>query len=98
MSKTETLKDYLIPVSFEMCGMLSIKANSTEEAIELAKSHIDELPIPTVKNYIDGSYQIATDDTEIIDLYTNDAKTYGQTAEPVTFQEKRTFYESKIIR
>lgn len=85
MSKTNTQKDYLVPVSFEMCGMLSIKANNAEEAIKLAKAHIDELPIPTVKDYVDGSYQLATDDAAIIDLYTIAAKTYGPTAEPVTF-------------
>ena len=84
MSKPNTKKEYLIPVSFEMCGMLSIKANSAEEAIQLTKGHINELPIPTIKNYIDGSYQLVTDDGEIIELYTDDAKTYGCAAEPVT--------------
>lgn len=85
MSQINTQKTYMIPVSFEMCGMLAIKADSAEEAISLAKTHIDELPIPTVKNYIDGSYQLATDDVEIVNLYTDDTKTYERDAESVTF-------------
>lgn len=80
MSKTK--KEYLIPVSFEMCGMLVIRAESAKQAIKLAEENIDMLPIPSNKSYVDGSYRVETD-PDIINIYTNNPKTCRNTAEPV---------------
>ena len=65
------MKEFLIPVTVEMAGMIAIKAKTAEEAIEIAENHIDELPIPSVKEYVDGSYEIETD-PEIVELYSED--------------------------
>lgn len=64
-------KKYMIPVTFEMCGMIAIEADSAEEAIELAEEHMDELPIPKYKEYVDGSYGI-TKEPEIVQTYTDE--------------------------
>ena len=62
------MKEFLIPVTVEMAGMVAIQAETAEEAIKIAEDHIDELPIPSVKEYIDGSYEIETD-PEIVEFY-----------------------------
>ncbi len=64
-------KKYMIPVTFEMCGMISIEADSAEKAIELAEEHLDELPIPAYREYVDGSYAI-TKEPEIVQTYTDE--------------------------
>ena len=65
------MKEFLIPVTVEMAGMVAIQAETAEEAIKIAEDHIDELPIPSVKDYVDGSYEIETD-PEIVELYPED--------------------------
>lgn len=64
-------KRYMIPVTFEMCGMIAIEADSAEEAISLAEEHMDELPIPAYKEYVDGSYSVETE-PEIVQVYTDE--------------------------
>lgn len=64
-------KKYMIPVTFEMCGMIAIEADSAEEAIELAQEHIDELPLPSHKEYVDGSYSVETE-PDIVQAYTDE--------------------------
>lgn len=65
------MKEYLIPVTVEMAGMVAIQAETAEKAIKIAQDHIDELPIPSVKEYIDGSYEVETD-PEIVELYSSE--------------------------
>ena len=64
------MKEFLITVTVEMAGMVAIQAETAEEAIKIAEDHIDELPIPSVKDYIDGSYEIETD-PEIVEFYSS---------------------------
>ena len=47
-----------VPVSYLLCGMVDVEAYSLDEAIEYAKEHIDELPLPKNPGYVEGSYQI----------------------------------------
>ena len=75
---TNTAKQkYVIPVTYEMAGLITIEANSAEEAANIADEHIDELPLPTDAEYIDGSYSVESD-TEIIGVYTREAAQKGK--------------------
>lgn len=65
------MKEYLIPVTVEMAGMVAIQAETAEEAIKIAQDHIDELPIPSVKEYIDGSYEVETE-PDIVEFYSEE--------------------------
>ena len=47
-----------IPVSYLLCGMVEVEACIFNEALEYAKEHIDELPLPKNPGYVEGSYQI----------------------------------------
>lgn len=85
MAKTK----YMIPVTFEMCGMIAIEADSAEEAIELAEEHMDELPIPEYKEYVDGSYDI-TKEPEIVQMYTDEPDNHKYHPEYVALQEERS--------
>lgn len=75
-------KEFFIPVTFEMCGMIAIKADSAEDAIKKAQDHIDELPVPCVNDYVDGSYKVETN-PEIVELYS-------------TEEEKKNHYPDRI--
>lgn len=54
----ELLKDYYIPVTWQVWDKVKIEATSLKEAIKYVKGHIDEIPLGTEPEYIDGSYQI----------------------------------------
>lgn len=63
---------YVIPVSYEMAGSITIEATSIEEALDIAVNHMDELPLPNDAEYIDGSYAVGTEE-DVIDVMTKDA-------------------------
>lgn len=54
----ELLKDYYIPVNWEVWDKVKVEATSLKEAIKYVKEHIDEIPLGTEPEYIDGSYKI----------------------------------------
>lgn len=63
-------KDWQIPVSWEMSGVVCIKADTLEEAIELVNND-DSIELPT-GNYVDGSFSVSFDNPdEIRSLYNN---------------------------
>lgn len=72
-----------------MCGMIAIEADSAEEAIELAEEHMDELPIPEYKEYVDGSYDI-TKEPEIVQMYTDEPDNHKYHPEYVALQEEKS--------
>ena len=55
------MKNYKIPVSWEMYAWIDIQANSLKEAIKIAES--DNTPLPKGE-YVDGSFDV---DKEIIE-------------------------------
>ena len=63
---------YVIPVSYEMAGSITIEATSIDEAISIAENHTDELPLPDDAEYIDGSYTVGTEE-DVVDVMTKDA-------------------------
>lgn len=50
------MNTYKIPCIWRMYGMYHIKANSLQEALQLA----DDAELPTDKDYLDGSFEIDT--------------------------------------
>ena len=64
------MKKWEIPVSWEMCGTVVIKANTLEEALEMAWD--DSVDIPKNGSYICGSYKVEDEDPEYVRKYYND--------------------------
>lgn len=69
---------YTIPVSWEAYATVTIAgAKNLEDAYRIAQEYIDELPLATDPEYIDGSYKIEVqDDGELLaaqDYYRHDA-------------------------
>lgn len=52
------MKEYEIPVEWQMCGYIKIKAESLEKAVQYFCENKDKLDLPTDSNCIDGSFQI----------------------------------------
>lgn len=52
------MKTFYLPVAWSVWDKVPIKANSIEEAIQYLKDNIDEIPLGTEPEYIDGSYSI----------------------------------------
>ena len=46
---------FKIPVTWEVCGVIEIDAQSIEDAINIFDQQSDDIPLPE-GNYIDGSF------------------------------------------
>jgi len=57
-------KTYRIPCSWQMYGVMDVKAESLEEAIEKARG--DSTALPTNSAYVEASFEV---DTEIVEDY-----------------------------
>lgn len=62
-------KEYIVPVTWEMCGFVKVVAESAEEAMANIANN-DDSPIPDDSVYVDGSYHLSSDDVELIEMYT----------------------------
>lgn len=51
-------RKYYIPVSWEVWDKVEIEAESLEDAVKFVKENIDDIPLGTEPEYIDGSYKI----------------------------------------
>lgn len=63
------MKAWMIPVSWEVCGMVKINANTLGEAVWAAK-HDDTIKLPEGE-YVDGSFDVTIDDDETIRQFYN---------------------------
>ncbi len=52
------MKKFSIPVTWEVWDKIEVEAETIEEAIKYVKENIDEIPLGTEPEYIDGSYRI----------------------------------------
>lgn len=64
-------KEFIVPVSWEMIGLLKVTASSAEEAYDKVKMDLEDYPLPEHSHYADGSFSPACDETETIEHYTN---------------------------
>lgn len=53
-----------VAVTWEMCGYVDIDAPTIEEAMKKFKEDKDNIPIPTDAEYVDGSFQLSSEDVE----------------------------------
>ena len=63
------MKQWAIPVSWEVAGVVIIPANTLEEAIHAAK-HDDSIGLPSGE-YVDGSFDVTIDDDDCIRNFYN---------------------------
>lgn len=66
----ENEKYYIVPVTWEMCGFVKVKAKSAEHAFDKVKDDEEGYPLPEEKNYIEGSFSPSFDTPEMIEEYT----------------------------
>ena len=66
MATSDNLKNYvsedgtyLIPVEWSVYSTVRVHAANLDEAVKIARSKLDELPLSTENEYIDGSYCIS---------------------------------------
>lgn len=53
-----------VAVTWEMCGFVDIDAVSMEEAMQSFKKNSDHIKLPNDGVYVDGSFQLSSDDVE----------------------------------
>lgn len=70
-----------LPVTWEECGTVEIEADSIEEALEKFQYEEPYLELPNNNVYIDGSFQLSSNDPESIRYY--------QTAETLKKLDKK---------
>lgn len=58
----------LLPVTWEMCGMVSVPAASIEDAIAYFNEHEDDIDLPAGE-YVDSSFCLTHTEPEEIKLY-----------------------------
>ena len=58
------MKTWRIPVSWEVCGVTEVEADSLEEAIEIAETD-ESIALPD-GIYIEGSWKVDTEDTDYV--------------------------------
>jgi hypothetical protein len=68
---------YVIPVTYEMTGVITIEAESPDEAIDIALENVDMIPLPDDPAYVDGSFTVETD-ADLVEANTADAKKRGK--------------------
>lgn len=68
-------KDYIVPVTWEACGFIKVRAESAESACAMVHENPDEYPLPYQSEYIDASFDISGDIDEaaaMTEIYTKD--------------------------
>lgn len=88
MSNTE--KEWIVPVTYEVCGFIKVKAASAEEACQKVHEDSDDYPLPYQPEYIDGSYDISGDIEEATFLTEHYTKEYesGKWGKDMHFESK----------
>lgn len=57
-----------VAVTWEMCGYVDIEADTMEEAMEKFNRESDYIKLPTNAEYVDGSFQLSSDDVEEMEV------------------------------
>lgn len=68
-------QEWIVPVSWEVCGFIKVRANSAEEACQKVHDNPDDFPLPKQFDYIDASFDVSGDISEASDMseiYTKD--------------------------
>lgn len=57
-----------VAVTWEMCGYVDIEANNMEEAMEKFKKESDYISLPMNGDYVDGSFNLISNDVEEMEI------------------------------
>lgn len=68
------MKTWKIPVTWEMCGIVSVKAKTLSEAMDTARDPEGNIPLPSNSNYVDGSWSLSSDDEDYVQLFQKNMK------------------------
>lgn len=65
-----------IPVTWSMCAVISVEADTLEEAMQIARDENGEIPLPlsTESDYVDSSWGLSHEDIEIVRQCYNEGK------------------------
>jgi hypothetical protein len=58
------LNTYVLPVTWEVCGTVTVQAKSPKEAIVYFKENSDYMPLPCNAEYVDDSFMLSDDNEE----------------------------------
>ena len=53
-----------VSVTWQMCGYVDIPADTMEEAMEKFNNESDYIKLPTNGEYVDGSFELSSDDAD----------------------------------
>ena len=59
------MKTWRVPVTWEMCGEIITEAPTLEDAMIYARDDMGILPLPDEREYVDGSWRLSYDMSEI---------------------------------
>ena len=69
-NENRELPEWTIPVTWEMCGTVKVRAATIEEAKVIAKDEDGVIPLPDDGDYVDSSWQLTYSDAEEVrELY-----------------------------
>ncbi len=60
------MKSWKIPVVWQTMGTVKVVANTLAEAMEIAKDEDGTIPLPDNGQYLDDSWELATDDMALV--------------------------------
>lgn len=60
---------YKIPVTWTVCGLLEVEAEDLDAAIERVRDNPDDFELPGHHDYVDGSFEVTSDDRQIVEAY-----------------------------
>ena len=61
-----------LPVTYEVCGIIEVEADSVESAVKLFEETSDDIPLPYNAEYVDGSFRLSCSDIDDIKDLTMD--------------------------
>ena len=70
----EEKQEWIVPVTWEVCGFIKVRAESAEEACKKVHEDADDYPLPYQSEYIDASFDISgsiEEATEMSKIYTS---------------------------
>lgn len=63
------MKNWKIPVTWEMCSVISVEAKTLDQAMEKARDKDEVIPLPANGDYVEGSWSLSSDDEDYILLF-----------------------------
>lgn len=55
-----------VAVTWQSCGFVEIDTPTMEEAMVYFKENSDDIPLPSDGEYVDGSFELSSDEPEVL--------------------------------